>query len=180
MKDNQGNEIKTGDILFYTERPHSNYADGLVEVYEDGGKQMVRFLVGNTFGSYRTGIDPPENNLELDVYSWNLSLKSTGTANDLTLIPDLTADMVTVEYADEHYPLSATQIDNRKVEDMSEDKLIPCPFCGGEVLESNPSWNTAQAQCRSCGETWGTCGAKFEGRYEKWNTRTPPEIPDEQ
>jgi len=49
--------------------------------------------------------------------------------------------------------------------------LLPCPFCGGKVEEDVVQWNIAQAKCTECGETWGTCGSKYEGRFEKWNFR---------
>jgi len=52
---------------------------------------------------------------------------------------------------------------------MSE--LLPCPFCGGEVVEELPLWNMAHARCTGCHIIWGTCGSKYEGRYTKWNTR---------
>ena len=55
---------------------------------------------------------------------------------------------------------------------MSEE-LKPCPFCGGRVIETIPSWNRANAQCTECSYEWGLCGAEFEGRYDKWNTRAP-------
>ncbi len=51
------------------------------------------------------------------------------------------------------------------------EKLKPCPFCGGEVKEMNPSWNLANAKCNDCDAEWGYCGAKFDGRYKKFNKR---------
>jgi len=50
-------------------------------------------------------------------------------------------------------------------------KLLPCPFCGGKVVEDVIQWNIAQAKCTECYESWGTCGTKYEGRFEKWNAR---------
>ena len=52
-------------------------------------------------------------------------------------------------------------------------KLKPCPFCGGQTVEKNPSWNMAHAECVVCGEQWGFCGKNFDGRLDSWNTRAP-------
>ena len=49
--------------------------------------------------------------------------------------------------------------------------ILPCPICGGEVIEGNLSWNMAHAECTKCSATWGHCGSKFEGRFDKWNQR---------
>ena len=60
--------------------------------------------------------------------------------------------------------------------ESTNKELDYCPFCGGKVIEVNPSWNLANAECTRCGEEWGHCGAKFEGRYDKWNTRTNTQV----
>ena len=49
--------------------------------------------------------------------------------------------------------------------------LLPCPFCGGDVVEEKVQWNIAQALCTDCNEVWGTCGSEYEGRFDKWNVR---------
>jgi len=49
--------------------------------------------------------------------------------------------------------------------------LLPCPFCGGDVVEKKVQWNISQALCTDCNEVWGTCGSKYEGRFDKWNVR---------
>ena len=107
MKDSKGNEIKTGDILFYTERPYDNYADSLVEIYEKDGKQMVRSVVGNNFGVYKYYISNSDIDLELRYYGYALVCTPTDTAKDLTIIPNMSSNQITVEYANEHYPLDA-------------------------------------------------------------------------
>lgn len=99
FKDKNGNECKVGDVLFYSERPHSNYADSLVQIYEKDGVAYVGTLVvhGFTHGFYES-------------YGFH---KNDLTAEDSflhgsewkTLIPGLTADQCTPEYAHEHYPL---------------------------------------------------------------------------
>jgi len=112
LKDNQGNGIKTGDILFYSERPFSNYADSLVEVYELNGSQRVRHIVSNGFGRYVPICCNSEQDLDLDAYGWSTIGKQTDIAKELTLIPDLTAEQATVEYAHKHYPLDRIDEDS--------------------------------------------------------------------
>lgn len=58
-----------------------------------------------------------------------------------------------------------------RIDESELGNLLCCPFCGGKVVEEVVSWNIAQAKCTDCEETWGACGAKFEGRYDKWNAR---------
>lgn len=60
---------------------------------------------------------------------------------------------------------------NEQLRLHSLSNLLPCPFCGGDVVEEKAQWNTAQALCTDCNEVWGTCGSKYEGRFEKWNVR---------
>jgi hypothetical protein len=52
-----------------------------------------------------------------------------------------------------------------------DEKLLPCPFCGGEVCEKRMGWNVAHAECKVCGNAWGHCGSQYEGRIQKWNAR---------
>ena len=49
--------------------------------------------------------------------------------------------------------------------------LLPCPFCGGKVIEEKPHWNMANAKCTECNNEWGHCGSQYEGRFDKWNKR---------
>ena len=65
---------------------------------------------------------------------------------------------------------------NNKVKGDSLDEsdlnvLLCCPFCGSKVVEELVNWNLAQAKCSGCKESWGTCGSRFDGRYDKWNKR---------
>ncbi len=61
----------------------------------------------------------------------------------------------------------------QKLPIQNASNLLPCPFCGGEVEDEVVQWNISQAKCTECDETWGTCGSKYEGRFNKWNVRAP-------
>jgi hypothetical protein len=45
-------EIKTGDYLFYTERPHSNYADTLMHIRKVDGVDMAHPICTHFYGKY--------------------------------------------------------------------------------------------------------------------------------
>jgi len=60
---------------------------------------------------------------------------------------------------------------DRQLSIHSISNLLPCPFCGGEVKEEKLNWNIANAKCTKCGEKWGYCGSRYEGRFDKWNAR---------
>jgi hypothetical protein len=53
---------------------------------------------------------------------------------------------------------------------MSEIKLLPCPFCGGEAEIVGKHW----VQCRRCA-TEGGYYDNIETAIEVWNTRKPME-----
>ncbi|MBC3233974.1 hypothetical protein [Pseudomonas lurida] len=107
MFDKNGREIKVGDICFYSERPHSNYADSLVEVYERDGRVLVGTHVVNAVGGHyiQHGRNPGDD-LELSTYGWDVCNKPTEQAEGLAVIDGLTADQATVEYANQHFPLN--------------------------------------------------------------------------
>ncbi len=53
-------DIKTGAFLYYTERPHSNYADSLIEIRDIDGVLMAHPICTNF---YESGyINETENN----------------------------------------------------------------------------------------------------------------------
>lgn len=106
-KDRDGNALKVGDVCFYTERPHSNYADSLIEVYEHEGVLKVGTLVVNGLSGrcyIECGRDT-KNDLELDVYSWDVLARPTEVFDSLQLIPDLKAEDVSINMANERFPL---------------------------------------------------------------------------
>ena len=45
-------DIKTGDFLYYTERPYDNYADSLVEIRDVDGVNMAHPICTNWKGEY--------------------------------------------------------------------------------------------------------------------------------
>lgn len=107
IKDKAGNVLKAGDVCFYTERPHSNYADSIMEIYEDCGILKVRTLVVNgLIGRGYVAFDGADDrNLELADYARNALGQCTGVA-DLVKIKNIKAADVTIEMASELYPLS--------------------------------------------------------------------------
>lgn len=58
-----------------------------------------------------------------------------------------------------------------------QNKLLPCPFCGGEAIKSAFSWGAITdeytIQCTMCGSR--TKVLKLEEAIKTWNTRKPME-----
>jgi len=154
LKDNEGIVIKEGDVLFYTERPHSNYADSLVHVYSDAGALKVGTLVGEWEGSYVSYPNSPsESDLELTSYGLSCTLKQTGQCENMNVIPGLTIDQATIEFANQHYPLDApdlcmwirdddgnynTACDNMHCfidGSVKDNRYSFCPYCGCAIKE---------------------------------------------
>ncbi|MDY6884048.1 MAG: hypothetical protein SWL02_09765 [Pseudomonadota bacterium] len=107
IKDKEGNTLKAGDVCFYTERPHSNYTDSIVEIYEDCGILRVRTIVVNGLSGteYVMLDDKGGQNLELTDYTRTTLSERTGVA-DLVKIENIKAENVTIELANELYTLS--------------------------------------------------------------------------
>jgi hypothetical protein len=63
-------EIKTGDYLYYTERPFSEYADSLIHVRNVDGVDMAHPVCTNYNGEYinDTGRDDWSNDLPVAAY----------------------------------------------------------------------------------------------------------------
>ena len=106
ITDKNNNAINVGDVLFYSERPHSNYADSLVAVYESNGKLKVETIVVNVGGYYQLHFRDATNDLELDAYGRDVYGKQGDSSKELTLIPGLSRENATVEYALLNYPLT--------------------------------------------------------------------------
>ena len=107
IKDRTGEELKAGDVCIYTERPYSNYADSIVELYEDCGTLKIRTLVVNGISGNEYVIfdGTDDRNLELTEYTRNTLGEPTNVA-DLIKIENLKADDVTIDLANKIYPLS--------------------------------------------------------------------------
>ena len=103
MCDKDGAEIKNGDILFYTERPYSNYADSLCHVYELDGIAMIEPLV-ITWEDKFMPFQDRTNVLPLENYSWDYRCEPTGKCPDMKKL-GIDKSMATVEYANKHFPL---------------------------------------------------------------------------
>lgn len=58
---------------------------------------------------------------------------------------------------------------------MSEEKLLPCPMCGGKAVKSAFSWGNIcdeyTVKCTECGV--GTKVLKSDEAINAWNTRKP-------
>lgn len=108
MFDKNGKEITVGAIMFYSERPYSNYADSLVEVYEHGDDVRVGTLVLNDLSgaAYMQHHHDPANDLLLSDYGLDYASQPTDKSENLEVIDGLTADEATIEYAEKNYPLS--------------------------------------------------------------------------
>ena len=104
-KDKNGVEIKTGDVCFYSERPHSNYADSIVEIYEVDGVQRMGTLVVNGLSQTeyvecgRRGDD-----VELRFASFR-SAQETDICEGLEVLEGVELDDVSIEFADKRFPL---------------------------------------------------------------------------
>ena len=59
---------------------------------------------------------------------------------------------------------------------MSEIKLLPCPFCGGEarVVENNFRTDTYSVRCKNCYAESDRYHTQEEA-IKQWNTRKPME-----
>lgn len=65
---------------------------------------------------------------------------------------------------------------------MSQDKLLPCPFCGGETKRGELVGAFAvkggynyDVHCTKCLATYGRCNTQFIADYS-WNTRPQSQL----
>lgn len=105
MLDKTGREIKVGDVCFYSEQPHSNYADSLVEIYESHGEPMVGTLVLHGNGGCYISYGRDSGDLKLSDYGRDACGVMTSIAERLSVIDGLSPDQATVEYATKNYPI---------------------------------------------------------------------------
>lgn len=107
MRDKNEIEIKLGDVCFYSERPHSNVADSLVHIYGQPGQHLrVGHIISTMYGvNYEYRPSSQHHDIELDCYSWDILNRSTNSCPGLQVIPNLTIEEATVEYATENFPL---------------------------------------------------------------------------
>lgn len=57
---------------------------------------------------------------------------------------------------------------------MNTDKLLPCPFCGGEVVSTTGAYGAQLFHCGQCGANVSFLGAESKGdkkAIEAWNRR---------
>lgn len=108
MKDKNGNDINVGDILFYSERPYSNHADAIVVVYDHLGVAKVGTIIINGLsGGYENYERKPDQDLELLWYGMDSALKQTEFCHRLELIEGVSESDITIDFANEIFPLTA-------------------------------------------------------------------------
>ena len=94
-------DINTGDFLYYTERPYSNYADTLIEVRNVDGVDMAHPICTNWQGEYinetleNWGEDLPIAS-HFDEKSWNPTSYTQECGDP-------------AKWMSENYPLAATE-----------------------------------------------------------------------
>lgn len=58
---------------------------------------------------------------------------------------------------------------------MSNEQLLPCPFCGGEAerldLEDEPNCGGSCISCKCCGACSAVHFDRKENLYSSWNSR---------
>ena len=110
-KDKYHRPICVADIVYYTERPYSNYADSIGLIYENEDKICVGTLIVNSGCGKKTdkyinyGLES-ERDLELEKYAegWECGDKNTICTN-LEKLEGVNKEMITVEWATRHFPL---------------------------------------------------------------------------
>jgi hypothetical protein len=103
ITDKKGNELSEGNILFYSEMPHSNYADSICQIYNDDGVLKVETLIVNFDDEYiETGRD--DGDLPLINYTWDIFCNPSDICENITKI-DAGINEISIEYANQHFPL---------------------------------------------------------------------------
>jgi hypothetical protein len=93
-------DINTGDYLYYTERPYSNYADSLIHVRNVDGVNMAHPVCTNYDGKYinDTGKADWSNDLPVAIFFDDKCWFPTNYKEEYGR---------PAEWMSEHYPLSA-------------------------------------------------------------------------
>lgn len=100
-KDKNGKELKIGDLVFYTERPRSNYADSLqVVVRHNQHKLGLIHLVGNNGTYFLTSGD--SCSLEHN----ERSHEDPSICLDVVILDDVSEGEDLLEYMNKKFPLS--------------------------------------------------------------------------
>jgi hypothetical protein len=107
ITDKFGNEITTGSVCFYSEQPYGDEADSIVHVYDDeNGHQKVETIVVNMDGNYIDS-ERSKSDIGLSVYSWGMfDGIATDNCSNLSVIPFVQKDDISIELANMHFPLS--------------------------------------------------------------------------
>ena len=137
-------DIKTGDYIFYTERPHSNYADALVHIRNVDGVNMAHTVCVNCAGRYMNE-DVSEN--------WGYDIPVSAYFDEKCWHP--------TGYKEEYGSPAAWMSENFPLErgGCCWKEIANCPLCGvipsiryGGILGKKP------VSYRHCGAEFETIG----------------------
>lgn len=106
LMDKDGVLLKHGDAVYYSELPHSNYADQLGVLSRDGEfLKMREILVYNYCGEYLDGGPVSRGNEEPSIEFWDLDITAEGTRCKSLKKVDITGQSDFVEFMNLNFPL---------------------------------------------------------------------------